>query len=258
MSIKKSTKPKFTYGYKKDSYDHRDFLRAFNPAAILPAAVDLRTKVKLPIYDQGQLGSCTSQALATAHYFAQKTTKGSGTAIKPSRLCIYYREREIEGTILEDSGAMIRDGIKALANGGVCPESMWPYNVKKFTQAPPAVAVAQEKNHKILKYERVQSNSLAVKQAIAAGDPVVVGIMLYASFESDATLRTGIVPMPKRNEQVLGGHAVILVGYDDTKQMFTLQNSWGTSVGDKGYFYLPYKYIDLGLGSDFWTIKAAT
>lgn len=249
---------KHKYGYRKDSYDHRDMLMAFNPTMALPSSVDLRKKVLLPIYDQGQLGSCTAQALAAAHLFAQKTTPKSGTPVMPSRLDIYYREREIEGTTQQDSGAMIRDGIKVLASGGVCPESLWPYDVTKFAVKPPAIAVAQEKQHKLLTYARVQPTSLAVKQAIAAGDPVVVGITVYASFESETTLSTGVIPLPQRGEQVLGGHAVLLVGYDDAKQTFILQNSWGTSVGDKGYFYLPYKYIDIGLGSDLWTLKSAT
>lgn len=144
-----------------------------------------------------------------------------------------------------------------MASGGVCPESLWPYNIKKFTQAPPATATAQEKKHKILTYSRVQASSTAIKHALVEA-PVVVGLTLYASFEAKTTLATGVIPMPKRNEQVLGGHAVILVGYDDAKQTFILQNSWGTGVGDKGFFYLPYKYVDIGLASDIWAIKSAT
>jgi C1A family cysteine protease len=252
------TMSKYKYGCKKDSYDHRDVLRAVRLKASIPTSVDLRKIVKIPVYDQKDIGSCTSNALAAAHLFAQKTTEGSGTAIEPSRLDIYYRERELEGTINEDAGAMIRDGIKVLASGGVCPENLWPYVISKFKTPPPANATAAEKQHKILTYARVQASSLAVKQAIADNDPVVIGITLYASFEAESTLKTGIVPMPKKSETALGGHCVLLVGYDDAKKTFILQNSWGTGVGDKGFFYLPYDYIDIGLGSDFWTIKSAT
>jgi len=246
---------KYNYGYKKDSYDHRDLYRSVAPHSTpLPTHVDLRTKASVPVFDQGQLGSCSANALSAAHLFAQLTESGSHPAVVPSRLDIYYRERVIEGTVHEDSGAMLRDGIKALAKNGVCPETVWPYDITKFTLAPPAVAVAQEAAHKITVYQRVLPTSLHVKQAIAAGDPVVIGIQVYASFESDHTIQTGIIPIPAKHEQLLGGHAVILVGYDDAHSWFILQNSWGTGVGVGGFFYLPYKYIDSGLGSDFWTI----
>ncbi len=68
--------------------------------------------------------------------------------------------------------------------------------------------------------------------------------------------QTGIVPMPGGNEKSLGGHAVLAVGYDDTKQMFLVRNSWGNGWGIGGYFWMPYQYLDdRKLSDDFWTIR---
>ncbi len=64
------------------------------------------------------------------------------------------------------------------------------------------------------------------------------------------------MPLPQPQEAMLGGHAIAIVGYDDSKQMFTFQNSWGSSWGDKGFGYLPYSYLtNPQLSSDFWTVR---
>jgi C1A family cysteine protease len=95
-----------------------------------------------------------------------------------------------------------------------------------------------------------------MKACLASGYPFIFGFTVYDSFESDAVAKTGIVPMPSKTELVLGGHAVMAVGYDDSKKWFIVRNSWGEDWGDKGYFYIPYDYLtNKNLASDFWTIK---
>lgn len=171
-----------------------------------------------------------------------------------SRLDLYWWERFIEETVDQDSGAEIRDGMKVFNQLGIAPENDYPYDIATFTNEPDAKATMDGTIFKISKYYRVQ-NLNSLKISLAEGLPVVTGIQVYESFESDAVAKTGIVPMPKANEQLLGGHAVLAVGYNDSKQQVIMRNSWGTSWGDKGYFYLPYTYFtdNNGYVTDMWT-----
>ena len=93
---------------------------------------------------------------------------------------------------------------------------------------------------------------------LAEGFPFVFGFTVYESFESQQVSKTGKVYMPKKNEKVLGGHAVLAVGYNDKDKRFTVRNSWGTGWGMKGYFTMPYDYLaSRYLSDDFWTIRSA-
>jgi len=244
------------YGWIPDVPDVRDHLfSAPLPTLLtLPPKSDLRAKCP-PVLDQGQLGSCTANAIANAHLFDQMKQKAADT-FAPSRLFIYYNERVMEHTVSEDSGAMIRDGIKSISKQGVCPESMWPYVVSKFATKPTAGCYKAALDHQAVSYQRVLQNLMQMKGCIASGFPFVVGFAVYESFESDAVARTGTVPLPAPTEAVIGGHAVLAVGYDDAKQRFHMMNSWGAGWGDKGFFTMPYAYLtDEDLSADFWTIR---
>jgi len=182
--------------------------------------------------------------------------QGQPNSFLPSRLFIYYNERSMEGTVNSDSGAMIRDGIKSIANMGVCPEKMWPYNIGKFTKKPSSTCYKEAMKHQAVSYQRLVQSSSQMKGCLASGYPFVFGITVYESFESPAVAKTGAVPMPGSGEKVLGGHAILGVGYDDSKQRFIVMNSWGTGWGDKGFFTIPYAYLtDSDLAADFWTVR---
>jgi C1A family cysteine protease len=245
------------YGWKPDLPDFRDFVyepTMFTAAKPLPAAVDLRPRCPA-VYDQGQLGSCTANAIAAAFEF--DLLKQGLPDFMPSRLFIYFNERAMEGTIETDSGAVIRDGIKTLKVRGVCDESIWPYEIGRFTYRPTDQAFASALSNQALKYRRVNNKILhSIMSALAEGFPVVFGFTVYESFESQAVATTGIVPMPEPNEQVLGGHAVLCVGYDQAKQEFIVRNSWGPGWGDKGYCYFPFPYLNsTDLADDFWVVS---
>ncbi|WP_163510563.1 C1 family peptidase [Fodinicola acaciae] len=244
-----------SYGWIPDLPDFRD-LRYAAPAATLaalPASVDLREHCPA-VYDQGKLGSCTANAIGGALQFDQIKQKEKDFV--PSRLFVYYCEREVEGTIDSDSGAMIRDGIKCVNRLGAPPEEDWAYDIGKFTQKPPKRAYDEASLHQSLKYQRLSQQADQLKGCLAAGYPFVFGFSVYESFESAEVARTGDAPMPGHDEKLLGGHAVLAVGYDDATGRFLVRNSWGEGWGDHGYFTLPYDYLtDAGLADDFWVIQ---
>jgi hypothetical protein len=200
-------------------------------------------------------GNCTANAIGTAFEFEQMK-QNKANDFTPSRLFIYYNEREMEGTINEDSGAQIRDGIKSVASLGVCPESMWGYDISRFMVTPSTPCYSTALEHQVLQYMRVDQTLAEMKGCLAAGYPFVFGFLVYGSFESQYVSRTGDVSMPQPGEAIVGGHAVTAAGYDDAVGKFIVRNSWGYDWGDKGNFYMPYEYVVNGnLASDFWTIR---
>jgi len=234
--------------------DQRDYLLSaiMRIPARLPSSADLRAACS-KIEDQGQLGSCTANALVGALECLERKDKVHFEDF--SRLFVYYNERVIEHTVKSDSGAMIRDGIKTLAKQGVCSEKQWPYKIGKFTIKPVAACYKHALKHKITSYHRIITLD-EMRTCLAEGFPFVFGFTVYESFESQKVSKTGIVDLPKRGERALGGHAVMAVGYDDTQQRFLVRNSWGEDWGMKGYFTMPYKYVaDRNLSDDFWTIR---
>ncbi|KGS12211.1 C1 family peptidase [Pseudomonas tremae] len=244
------------YGWIRDLPDHRDHLYAAPVAALttLPRSIDLRKHCP-PVYDQGQLGSCTANGIAAAIQFDRMKQKLKPAFI-PSRLFIYYNERVIEHSVSSDSGAMIRDGIKAVATLGDCPEKEWPYDIAKFAVKPPPACYKDAKKYKAVSYQKVAQHLNQMKGCLASGYPFVIGFSVYESFEKKKVAETGHAPMPAHDEKMLGGHCVLVVGYDDAHQRFLLRNSWGVSWGMEGYFTMPYGYLmDPNLSSDFWTIR---
>jgi C1A family cysteine protease len=245
---------KHTFGWVRDLPDRRDFQYAAvqRITAALPPAVDLRSGCS-PVEDQGNLGSCTANAIAGALEFLE--LKGGLPLADLSRLFIYYNERVMEHTVQSDSGAQIRDGIKSVAKQGVCTELKWPYVISKFKLKPTAACYTEALKHTITQYQSL--GSLADMQAcLAEGFPFVFGFTVYESFESAQVAKTGTVPLPKKNERVLGGHAVLAVGYNDKQQRFIVRNSWGAGWGQKGYFTMPYAYLtNPQLASDFWVVR---
>jgi len=243
------------YGWIPDQPDQRDHLYAAPPQLLakLPRATDLRPQCQ-PVYDQGQLGSCTANAIGGALEFERRKQKLSDFV--PSRLFIYYNELVIEGTVRSDSGAQLRDGIKSVASQGACPEPEWPYDIAKFTTRPSARAYADAKFDRAIQYQSIVQDLNQMKGCLASGFPFVFGFTVYQSFESPTVAKSGHAPMPQWGERPVGGHAVVAVGYDDASSWFIVRNSWGTGWGLKGYFTLPYAYmIQPGLSSDFWTIR---
>ena len=265
-------KPSFLgkYRWLPDPPDSRDHIYRMQPLTVAPARVDLRQYASA-IEDQGNIGSCTGNAIAgQIELIQRKVNPAKGRDV--SRLFIYYEERVLEGSVRYDAGAYIRDGIKVCYQKGAPLESLWPYITNKFATKPPTAAYTDALRRKVTGYQRC-TNFAAVKNAIAAGNPVTIGFSVYSSFEGawsyipNGQVGSGMMPYPNTStEQLLGGHAVCIVGYDDNLPVagrangrFIVRNSWGTSWGDRGYFYMPYDVIkNTAMSSDFWLISAVT
>ena len=244
-----------TYRCRRDPVDERDIRYSIGSPTELPPIVDLSTVTFMPsVLDQGQSSACTAHAISNAFLFVHRKEGKVDMDYQPSRLFIYYNERSMEGTINEDSGAVIRDGIKSINQFGVCHENLCPFLIEAITVRPSNEAFVDVLNYKALSYKRISNILSDMKGCLAEGYPFVVGIMIYEALESEEVARTGILPMPAG--QCLGGHAVMVVGYDDVKQMFKIMNSWGSGWGDHGYFYVPYAYLEsTELANDLWTIR---
>lgn len=239
------------YGWNPSLPDRRDHKFSMLQGLSLPPLVDLRGQDS-PIEDQGDLGSCTSFAAGAAFRFDMR--KQGLQDFVPSHLFEYYNSRARNQKTV-DSGATIRGAIKAVNTYGICPESEWPYDISKFASKPPTQSYKDALQDRALKYQSVAQNITVMKNCLAQGLPFVIGVSVYESFESQAVEQTGMVPLPKNSEQLLGGHALLVVGYRDKDLQFIVRNSWG-NWGDGGYCYLPYAYLlDSGLSSDFWVIQ---
>lgn len=248
-------------GWVPDFPDVRDLFYQRTMGVQYPVSIDLRSKFPVPSYDQGQLGSCTANAIAGAIQYVEHQETGSDApdaSDTPSRLFIYYEERAIEHTVSSDSGAMIRDGFKVLNKYGYISEATWPYDISTFSRKPTSAFTKEAKKYKTAGYLRLNvlpGDMSAMKDCLVAGFPFVFGFTVYSSFENVGS--DGVMPMPNfSSESVLGGHAVLAMGYDENRRVVIVRNSWSDGWGDKGYFYMPYDYItNPQLCDDFWTLR---
>jgi len=245
-------------GARKDRFDARDaavqITGHLGIAAPLPPRADVLAGLKLPVYDQGNLGSCTANTGALfRRWLAQRFPALSAGDQDLSRLFLYYEERALpwNNSTGQDSGAEIRDIFKVLSATGICPEADDPYNIRKFTAPPSEKDITDAKAYRIGAYHRLVGLHTA-KSCLASGYPVAVGFPVYESFDSIGA--DGVMPVPKPGEQPLGGHAVFCHGYDDERAALVIQNSWGPKWGAAGHFYMPYAFVEQYAAQiDLWT-----
>jgi C1A family cysteine protease len=227
---------------------------SFTPAVgnALPRRVDLRQWCS-PIEDQGQLGSCTANAIVSMLEWLENKNHETSFA-RLSRLFVYFNERNMEGTITSDAGAFLHDGISSLSQYGICDETVWPYNESMFACRPNDDAYKAASTRRYHTYNRIDGQA-AMLACLAEGYPFVFGAQVSeSSFCVDVP--GGIVPMITGYEKDLGGHAMCCVGYDLDKQYFIVRNSWGPSWGDNGYCYFPINYLgNQDFADDFWTVR---
>jgi C1A family cysteine protease len=248
---------KYSYGWVRRPADPRNlkYKRLVGALPTLPSHVDLRPYMNFPIYDQGDLGSCTANATAALGQFL--LIKQKRKVFVPSRLFIYFTERSIDEDVKDDNGSTLTTGMKALNHYGMPEEPWYPYNVNKFANTPPGYIYVRGFKTRISQYLNLNNANLdELKSCLASGYPFVFGVQVYDAIESDAVAKSGTVPYPSASEihNPIGGHALTAVGYDDSKNVFIVRNSWGESWGVNGYCIFPYKYLtDTNIADDFWT-----
>ncbi|MEW6376845.1 MAG: C1 family peptidase [Thermodesulfobacteriota bacterium] len=235
----------------------------------LPASVDLRGWCS-PIEDQGMLGSCTAHAgVGMIEYYERKSF---GRHIEASRLFLYKVTRNLM-KMKGDTGAYLRTTMGAMVLFGVPPEEYWPYweDEKEFDREPPAFCYAFAQSYQTVRYFRHDPPDTKpeeilrkVKTYLTKGHPAMFGFTVYNSIEQAE--KTGRIPFPSSRERIEGGHAIVVIGYDDkmkiknkygrveTTGAFLIRNSWGKGWGEEGYGWLPYEYVLKGLAEDFWSI----
>jgi C1A family cysteine protease len=235
-------------------YDFNELKTAFS-AVVLPKKVDLSTD-KVGVYDQLAVGSCTANSIAGAIKYLSVIHKIPLLGINPSRLFIYYNERELEGTVNVDTGAYLKDGIKTVNKTGYCKEETWKYITGNWATKPTENCYKEAENNKISAYYAIGKRNLVtdLKTALSNGFTVVFGFQVLENINS-ITKTKCILKKPKlfQSKKVIGGHAVLMVGYDTDKKLFKVQNSWGEDWGQNGYFYMTEDYLKT-FGFDFWVI----
>ena len=281
------------YGWRPDVPDRRDAVLAHYPtdtdddASQTPTPggsadvlrVDLRKQCPA-VYDDEGLACSTVSALAALLEFHELRTRPNA-GYEPSRLCWYYLTREGQGTQRADAGASFREALKVVNDEGVCDEVDWPFDTTGVTVAPEWATYESTPRSRRIGYRRVPQTLEALKYCQTHELPVACGLAVYTSFESSVTRRTGQVTLPAcaqdlaevpvappKDDQAnastapnadddahLGGHAVVLGGYDDTEQQFIVRNSQGASWGANGYGFVPYSYVlNPLLARDFWVV----
>jgi C1A family cysteine protease len=248
----KSSEPTFD-GWIPDEADARDHIfvapvTTTKTKALQPSA-DITAKFGM-VESQGNLNSCVGHAVTSA----LEATLGTSDR---SRLFVYYNARAIEWRTASDSGCGIRSAMSAVAKQGASSEILWPYDASKVTVKPGANAYTDGLSvpAKIAAYERVTTLA-ALKGALSAGLPVVFGFKVHNSFRTQ-TAYNGIAPYPVAGDAQIGSHAVVAVGFDDATGMVKCRNSFGSSWGQTGYFYMPYTWFAnmTTLVSDAWVIR---
>ncbi len=209
--------------------------------------VDLRSKFN-GVYDQGKIGSCTANALCSIYEYDTTNFRGS-------RLFLYYNERLLINETNLDNGAFIKDGITCLKKFGLCEEKYWSYIIENVFKEPSKDAYDNATLNYLIEGIQISNEIPTIKYWLNKNEPIVLGIAIYSNFTNFSSGKTGKIGLPNENDKFIGGHAVVLCGYNDTKKEFILRNSWGSYWGDNGYFYLPYDYIsNTNLTSDLWII----
>jgi len=246
---------KHRYGWIPDRPDQRDQTFVAAPGILANTNGDLDLRETLgDAYDQGQIRSCTANAIAAALEY--ELLKQNLPAFTPSRLFIYYNTRLRDDTLPFDAGASIRNAMQSVASEGFCSEILWPYTPGALVTLPSPECYAMGKTRRSIGYQRLPRSLAQMKGCLAEGYPFLFGFTAYEAFETPVVAKTGVLAMPAHAESALGGHAVLAVGFSEARQAFLVRNSWGPGWGLEGHFYMPAAYLlDEHLSDDFCTIR---
>ena len=249
------------YGLGREKPEHVGdlYIPPPSPQHQLPERVDLRTRLSAPwpVWWQGPWNTCTAQAIGGAVWYLALV---GGEAFEPSRLFTYYNEESMEEKrrhgVVHDAPVFMYEGIASIKRFGVPSESLWSYDDAHFEKRPPPDVYAAARKHDPIHDRKVDLELEPMKACLAEGYPLTIGIRLYPGCDAVSTAATGQFPLPDKSGHPIGGHALLLVGYDDTHSSFIVRNSWGKKWGQQGYGALPFAFAtDPHLSDATWTIR---
>jgi hypothetical protein len=226
-------------GCLKDPKDLRDIpMGLVLPPIPLPAKIDYTSKMT-PVRNQGDEGTCVAFAgvVGVKEY---QDTKEYKNLIGLSPRYIYHLCKKYDGSP-DEEGTYPRTAMKMLLKYGTPPENYWPYRPHQ-TDKPKHGAGKAAVKYRVRAYARLRTQ-VEMKRSLVINGPYLAGVDVYESWFTKKAERTGLITMPKRSDQYQGGHAICIIGYDDTKKLFKFKNSWGAAWGDRGYGYLAYDYM---------------
>lgn len=232
--------------FLKDKTDSRDYKLKYNNKIPLPTWIDLRSNASCPdVLNQGNLNTSTVNAVSNAiRFWLRKENKKE---YQPSRLYMYYYARQIEN----DNGVRLRDIMKAIKKFGICSESKWPYDESKINDKPDDDIIKEYSLN--FKYYSIKNKIKDLKQALSFGYPIVFMMSVFENFVNEKVKTTGIVSLPKKRKNPKEFISVCMYGFRDSSDMFICMNSVGKEWGERGFFYLPFKYVEKYC-YDFWAI----
>lgn len=229
----------YSLGCREDPRDLRDIPMALVlPPVPLPKAIDYTGNMS-PVRDQGNEGTCVAFA-SVVGVKEYQDSKEYRKLIELSPRFLYNLCKKFDGSP-DETGTYPRVAMKVLLNYGVCPENYWPYKPHQ-TDVPRKNSEIYAKKYRIKAYARL--NGVAeMKRSLLVNGPFLAGVEVFESWFTKKVQNTGLIPVPKINEKQEGGHAICVVGFDDSRQLFKFKNSWGGRWANKGYGYLSYDYI---------------
>ena len=241
------------YGWLKQEIDERDFKYKVAAPIDMDAHYDLTSGMP-EIWDQGDTNSCTGHGIAAALAYA--ATRQGEAFTTPSRMFLYYQGRKIEGTTNVDHGAQIRNVIKGAVIYGAPPESEWDFQTLHLTEDAPTSVYTDAAKHRVVQYQSVACAKMDLLTALSEGYPIVFGFLVTSYFETPEMAKLGFLPSPGDSFQWVGGHCVVICGYNPDKKAFWVRNSWGPTWGIGGYFWMNEDYVlNPKWCHDFWIIQ---
>ena len=234
---------------KKSERDERDYileiLVGVNNLNKSSSICDYRNDL-LEVRDQGSQGTCYAQSAACMKEWQEKKDYGLNEYLSPQFFYNnrnYWNDDKQDGNdINEDNGMTGRDVMRILKDIGICKESEYPYfKIEKASEIPIEIYNSASKN-KISSYARIYSID-GLKHSLKYNGPCLITVPVF-NYGNEMWVQNN-------DEEMMGGHAMTVVGYNDIEKHFIIRNSWGSNWNDKGYCY--YKYNDWGLHWELWT-----
>lgn len=247
--------PTYKLNFKTSPADNRDYTIKFKVSDSKQSNIDL-SRYCSSVKNQGDVGACTAFASVGLLEFLYNKNEKKVNDLLSERFLYYTTRVDIEKTSPnEDNGAYLRDTLQAMVKYGVSTENAFPYN-EQYNEKPDKKIYDEALNYQVATYASIKGTGKNllnnIKVLLQNGSGFVAGITCFQNFFKN---KKGVIPLPYG--KVIGGHAVLFIGYNDKTSLLKFKNSWGENWGDKGYGYLPYAYVLSNLVSDLWTVNSA-